>query len=280
MSWTSQPSEVANILSLNEENDMQQKLIKSVASDPACALSLSGVTKRCGEHTLLDNICLNVDGGQIFGLLGPNGAGKTTLMKIVAGLVRPTAGTVSIFGIDTAQQTAQLRRLVGIVPQDSNLERELTVTEALTVYGRLFGLQSLRERVEETITAFSLQGMREKRVGRLSGGMMRRVLIARALLPKPQLLLLDEPTVGLDPDVRQEIWQIIQGLAAAGKTMLLTTHYMEEAARLCANIALLKAGRLALVATPDEIQQRYGGAASNEEALEALFIQLAKGEIN
>lgn len=259
---------------------MQQKPIKSVTSDPVCALSLSGVTKRCREHTLLDNICLNVDGGQIFGLLGPNGAGKTTLMKIVAGLVRPTAGTVSIFGIDSAQQTPQLRRLVGIVPQDSNLERELTVTEALTVYGRLFGLESLRERVEETIAAFSLQGMREKRVGRLSGGMMRRVLIARALLPKPQLLLLDEPTVGLDPDVRQEIWQIIQELAAAGKTMLLTTHYMEEAARLCAHIALLKAGRLALVATPDEIQQRYGGAASNEEALEALFIQLAKGEIN
>lgn len=259
---------------------MQQNPIKSVKSDPVCALSLSGVTKRCREHTLLDNICLNVDGGQIFGLLGPNGAGKTTLMKIVAGLVRPTAGTVSIFGIDTAQQTPQLRRLVGIVPQDSNLERELTVTEALTVYGRLFGLESLRERVEETIAAFSLQGMREKRVGRLSGGMMRRVLIARALLPKPQLLLLDEPTVGLDPDVRQEIWQIIQELAAAGKTMLLTTHYMEEAARLCAHIALLKAGRLALVATPDEIQQRYGGTASNEEALEALFIQLAKGEIN
>jgi len=134
--------------------------------------------------------------------------------------------------------------------------------------------------VEETIAAFSLQGMRQKRVGRLSGGMMRRVLIARALLPKPQLLLLDEPTVGLDPDVRQEIWQIIQELAASGKTMLLTTHYMEEAARLCAHIALLKAGRLALVATPEEIQQRYGSAASNEEALEALFIQLAKGEID
>lgn len=259
---------------------MQQKPIKALTTDPACALSLAGVTKRYREHTLLDNICLSVDAGQIFGLLGPNGAGKTTLMKIVAGLVRPTAGTVTIFGIDAAQQTPQLRRLVGIVPQDSNLERELTVTEALTVYGRLFGLESLRERVEETIAAFSLQGMRQKRVGRLSGGMMRRVLIARALLPKPQLLLLDEPTVGLDPDVRQEIWQIIQDLAASGKTMLLTTHYMEEAARLCAHIALLKAGRLALVATPEEIQQRYGGSASNEEALEALFIQLAKGEID
>jgi len=259
---------------------VQETLKKSFAAEPAYALRLSGVTKRYREHTLLDNICLQVDAGQIFGLLGPNGAGKTTLMKIVAGLVRPTDGTVSIFGIDAAGKTQELRRLVGIVPQDSNLERELTVTEALTVYGRLFGLDSLRERVEETIVAFSLQGMRDKRVGRLSGGMMRRVLIARALLPKPQLLLLDEPTVGLDPDVRQEIWQIIQDLAAAGKTMLLTTHYMEEAARLCAHIALLKAGRLALVATPEEIQRRYGGDASNEEALEALFIQLAKGEID
>lgn len=259
---------------------MQQKPMKAFTTDPVCALSLAGVTKRYREHTLLDNICLNVEAGQIFGLLGPNGAGKTTLMKIVAGLVRPTAGAVTIFGIDAMQQTQRLRRLVGIVPQDSNLERELTVTEALTVYGRLFGLESLRERVEETIAAFSLQGMRQKRVGRLSGGMMRRVLIARALLPKPQLLLLDEPTVGLDPDVRQEIWQIIQDLAASGKTMLLTTHYMEEAARLCAHIALLKAGRLALVATPEEIQRRYGGDASNEAALEALFIQLAKGEID
>lgn len=259
---------------------MQQKPMKAFTADLACALSLAGVTKRYHENTLLDNICLNVNAGQIFGLLGPNGAGKSTLMKIVAGLVRPTAGTVTIFGIDAAQKTRQLRRLVGIVPQDSNLERELTVTEALTVYGRLFGLEALHKRVEETIAAFSLQGMREKRVGRLSGGMMRRVLIARALLPNPQLLLLDEPTVGLDPDVRQEIWQIIQELAVSGKTILLTTHYMEEAARLCAHIALLKAGRLALVATPEEIQRRYGGDASNEEALEALFIQLAKGEID
>lgn len=259
---------------------MQPNTLNSFSSNPVCALTLTGLTKRHREHALLDNISLNVDAGQIFGLLGPNGAGKTTLMKIVAGLVRPTAGTVTIFGMDAARRTRQLRRLVGIVPQDSNLERELTVTEALTVYGRLFNLDCLRERIEETVAAFSLQGMRRKRVGTLSGGMMRRVLIARALLPKPQLLLLDEPTVGLDPDVRQDIWQIIQQLAAAGKTMLLTTHYMEEAARLCAHIALLKAGRLALVATPGEIQRRYGGAASNEAALETLFIQLAKGEID
>jgi ABC-2 type transport system ATP-binding protein len=125
---------------------LQQKPIQAFTADPACALSLAGVTKRYREHTLLDNICLNVAAGQIFGLLGPNGAGKTTLMKIVAGLVRPTAGTVTIYGMDAAQRTQQLRRLVGIVPQDSNLERELTVTEALTVYGRLFGLESLHER--------------------------------------------------------------------------------------------------------------------------------------
>lgn len=257
---------------------MQQKPIKNSAA--VSALHLAGVAKRYRNQLLLDNICLQVEAGQIFGLLGPNGAGKTTLMKIISGLVRPTAGKVTIFGIDTALQSAELRRLVGIVPQDSNLERELTVPEALTVYGRLFGLDRLEERVEETIAKFSLQGMRQKRVGRLSGGMMRRVLIARALMPNPQLLLMDEPTVGLDPDVRQEIWQIIQELTASGKTILLTTHYMEEAARLCAHIALLKAGRLALVATPDEIQRRYGGDVSNEEALEALFIQLAKGGID
>jgi ABC-type multidrug transport system ATPase subunit len=226
----------------------------------------------------LDNISLTVAAGQVFGLLGPNGAGKTTLMKITAGLVRPTAGTVSIFGLDASVRTPQLRRLVGIVPQESNLERELTVTEALTVYGRLFGLNGLAERVEEIIAAYSLEGMRHKRVGVLSGGMMRRVLIARALMPKPQLILLDEPTVGLDPDIRQEIWQIIRELAVAGKTVLLTTHYMEEAAKLCAHIAILKTGRLALLATPAEIQRRSGGTGSNEEALEALFIQLAKGD--
>ncbi|EGO62551.1 Nod factor export ATP-binding protein I [Acetonema longum DSM 6540] len=249
-------------------------------NNSAPALNLAGVTKRHRENTLLDNICLQVEAGQIYGLLGPNGAGKSTLMKIIAGLVRPTAGTVTIFGIDASLQTPELRRLVGIVPQDSNLERELTVPEALTVYGRLFGLEKVEEKVEETIARFSLEGMRQKRVGRLSGGMMRRVLIARALLPEPELLLMDEPTVGLDPDVRQEIWQIIQALTVSGKTILLTTHYMEEAARLCAHIALLKAGRLALVATPDEIQRRYGGDVSNEEALETLFIQLAKGGID
>lgn len=154
-------------------------------NNSALALHLAGVTKRHGENTLLDTICLQVDAGQIFGLLGPNGAGKSTLMKIIAGLVRPTAGKVTIFGINAALQTPELRRLVGIVPQDSNLERELTVPEALTVYGRLFNLEKVEERVEATIARFSLEGMRRKRVGRLSGGMMRRVLIARALLPKP-----------------------------------------------------------------------------------------------
>lgn len=257
---------------------MEQHRTRSSPPDPACGLRLDGLSKRYGTHTALDNVSLTVEAGQVFGLLGPNGAGKTTLMKIVAGLIRPTAGKVSIFGLDACLRTTDLKRLVGIVPQDGNLERELTVEEALTVYGRLFGLCGLAGRVRETIAAHSLEGMRHKRVGVLSGGMMRRVLIARALMPEPELLLLDEPTVGLDPDVRQEIWQIIQSLAQSGKTMLLTTHYMEEAARLCAHIAILRAGRLALLSTPQEIQRRYGGAASNEAALEALFIQLAKGE--
>lgn len=244
------------------------------------ALQLDAVTKNYRNNMLLDKISLDVKVGEVFGLLGSNGAGKSTLMKIVAGLVQPTSGTVFIFGTNAASRTIDLRKTVGIVPQDSNLERELTVEEALRVYGRLFGLESLQVQVEETITRFDMDTMRNKKVGRLSGGMLRRVLIARALLPNPRLLLMDEPTVGLDPDVRQDMWHTIQSLANEGKTIILTTHYMEEAARLCARVALLKQGKLALTTTPEAIRHYYGRAVSDEQALETLFIQLAKGEIN
>lgn len=254
---------------------MQQQVLLSQTTE--WALCLKNLTKYHRKSILLDSVSLNVPVGQIFGLLGPNGAGKSTLMKIIAGIVRPTTGTITIYGQDASRRSPQLRRVVGIVPQDSNLEREVTVIEALTIYGRLFAVPELKLRLETIMTEFSLHELRHKRVGTLSGGMTRRVLIARALLPNPQLLLLDEPTVGLDPDVRREIWQIIRGLAAAGKTMVLTTHYMEEAARLCGQIAIVKSGKLVILSTPAAIQQQFGG--NSEEALETLFIRLAKGEL-
>ena len=245
-------------------------------SDSIAAVEVTDLCKIYGGQSVIDNLSLTIPAGGIFGLLGPNGAGKTTLIKIMAGLVRPTAGQLKILGADASTRKPNMKCRVGLAPQDNNMERELTVEETLTVYGRMFGVFQLKRRVEETIEEFSLGDMRRKVVRSLSGGMMRRALIARTLMPKPELLLLDEPTVGLDPDVRHEIWEIVRKLATAGKTIVLTTHYMDEAEKLCEKIAILKAGRLAFLDTPEGIKNRFGGVDGNGDALETLFIKLAK----
>ena len=239
------------------------------------AVTIENLVKQYNGQTVINDLTLTIPRFGIFGLLGPNGAGKTTLMKILSGLVRPTGGKLTIFGENALADRSALKRLVGLAPQDNNMERELTVEETLQVYGRLFGVTSLRHRVEETIERFALRDMRRKQVRNLSGGMMRRALIARTLMVEPQLLLLDEPTVGLDPDVRHEIWEIVKNLAQSGKTIVLTTHYMDEAEKLCDQIAMLKDGQLAVLDTPAGIRERFGGADGGG-ALENLFIQLAK----
>ena len=239
------------------------------------AVTIENLVKQYNGQTVINDLTLTIPRFGIFGLLGPNGAGKTTLMKILSGLVRPTGGKLTIFGENALADRSALKRLVGLAPQDNNMERELTVEETLQVYGRLFGVTSLRHRVEETIERFALEDMRRKQVRNLSGGMMRRALIARTLMVEPQLLLLDEPTVGLDPDVRHEIWEIVKNLAQSGKTIVLTTHYMDEAEKLCDQIAMLKDGQLAVLDTPAGIRDRFGGADGGG-ALENLFIQLAK----
>ncbi|BBB89401.1 MAG TPA: ABC transporter ATP-binding protein [Methylomusa anaerophila] len=241
-------------------------------------VQISGISKMYEHYKALNDVSLTVRTGEVFGLLGPNGAGKTTLMKAIAGLVRPSAGTIRIFGHNIANANDRVKRLVGLVPQNHNLERELTIKEALEVYGRLFGVKPLKQKVEQTIAAFAMEGMCHKRVGILSGGMVRRALIARALMPEPRLLLLDEPTVGLDPDIRQDIWTIIRQLVDQGITVIITTHYMEEAEQLCDRIAMLRSGRLALLDTPAAIRERFGAEAgvSTAAALEKVFIQLAR----
>ena len=237
---------------------------------------LEDIDKIYEKQQVLNHLSLTVKAGEVFGLLGPNGAGKTTTMKVMAGLIRPTRGAVHIFGLDVAAKSVAVKKLVGFVPQDNNLERELTVEEALLVYGRLFAVPDLKYQVQEIMDKFSLQAIKGKRVGLLSGGMARRVLIARALLPQPQLLLLDEPTVGLDPDVRHEIWDIIRRLSTEGKTIVITTHYMEEAEKLCDRVAMLQTGRLVLLDTPAGIRNKVGKTESIAAALESVFIQLAK----
>lgn len=248
---------------------------KMNGTDEMYAVRIAHLRKVYQDKAVIKDLSLDIPAGGIFGLLGPNGAGKTTLMKAIAGLVRPTSGRMTVFGEDALRRSPQARRRVGLIPQDNNLERELTVEEALTVYGRLFGVADLKLRVEQTIVEFSLEAMRKKRVRFLSGGMMRRVLIARCLMPEPELLLLDEPTVGLDPDVRQDIWKIVERLVERGKTVILTTHYMEEAVKLCKVIAMMRLGELAVLDTPAGIQSRFDGGSKTEN-LEALFIELAK----
>lgn len=239
------------------------------------AVELTGLTKMYDGRKIVDNLSLTIPQGKIFGLLGPNGAGKSTVMKMIAGLTRATSGSVRIFGIDRLMEPLATKKLVGLVPQENNLERDLTVEEVLLVYGRLFGVERLKHRLEEVLTKFNLEQSRHIKVGVLSGGTARRTLIARALLPEPELLLLDEPTVGLDPDVRQELWGIVRLLTSEGKSIILTTHYMEEAEQLCQQVAMLRSGRLALLDTPAGIKQRTGnGQASG--ALESMFIKLVK----
>ena len=237
------------------------------------AVETEELVKTYNNICVVDHLNLRFPRGGVFGVLGPNGAGKTTLMKMIAGLVRPTSGSLRIMGQDAGQRTPALKKLVGLIPQDSNLEREFTVEEALKVYGRLFGVKPLDSRVEQIIEMFSLQNMRNKTIRALSGGMMRRVLIARCLVPQPELLLLDEPTVGLDPDVRQSIWEIIASLRNAGKTLVFTTHYMEEAERLCDHIAMFRQGQMVFSDTKAALQQKIGYDAHD---LEELFIRLAR----
>jgi ABC-type multidrug transport system ATPase subunit len=245
---------------------------------PNHVLIVKNICKRYGDQTILDQISLSVASGEIFGLLGPNGAGKTTLMKVISGLSLPDTGHVEFLGAGSSRDRVLFKRLVGLVPQESNLERELTVEEALLVYARLFGVERPQQRVTQVMCQFDLLPLRTKKVGLLSGGMARRAMIARVLLPEPRLLLLDEPTVGLDPDVRQDIWQIIQGLAASGKTIFMTTHYMDEAEQLCHRIALLKLGKIVASGAPETLKNLAITATGTTATLEEAFIRLIREE--
>ncbi|MBP2663442.1 MAG: drrA 6 [Firmicutes bacterium] len=244
--------------------------------DSVYAVQLTELTKVYDGRKIVDNLSLIIPAGEIFGLLGPNGAGKTTVMKMIAGLTQPSKGSVQIFGINRDDQPTAIKKLVGLVPQDNNLERDLTVEEVLLIYGRLFGVDQVKHRVAEVLEEFNLEQSRYKQVGVLSGGLARRALIARALLPDPKLLLLDEPTVGLDPDVRQDLWTIVRHLTDQGKSIVLTTHYMEEAEQLCQQVAMLRAGRLALLDTPAGIKQQVGKTGQALGALESMFIKLVR----
>jgi len=243
--------------------------------DSPPALSIHGLSKTYDDGTVgLDSLDLQVPAGEFFGLLGPNGAGKTTLINSVCNLIRLSGGTIDVFGHDHASMEA--RRVVGVAEQDPNLDRFLTVRESLVYHGGYFGMSGAdaTRRAEEMIDVFDLRAKADVRTPKLSGGMKRRLLLARALLHEPLLVILDEPTAGVDVELRHDLWRYIRRLHDQGTTILLTTHYLEEAESLCEDIALISAGRIMARDTPDGLKRRYDSATLEEVYLQTVSTSL------
>jgi ABC-2 type transport system ATP-binding protein len=223
-------------------------------------LSVRAVRKRYGDVLAVDEVSFDVRRGECFGLLGPNGAGKTTTLSMVSTLLRPDAGAIFVDGIDAARDPVAVRRRIGLVPQELSLYEELTAAENLAFFGGLYGLTGARlaERVASALGLAQLADRRNDRVKTFSGGMKRRLNFAVGLLHEPSLVLLDEPTVGVDPQSRNHLFEMVAALKRAGTTLVYTTHYMEEAERLCDRVGIVDRGRVVAVGTRDELVSGLG----------------------
>src|SRR5690349_19417420 len=222
------------------------------------AIEARNVEKRYGALRALAGVSLEVAEGEFFGLLGPNGAGKTTLISIVAGLVRATGGEVRVLGADVVADYRRARRLLGVVPQELVFDPFFTVRETLRIQAGYFGLRA-DGWIDEVMEHLDLSAKADSNMRSLSGGMKRRVLVAQALVHKPRVIVLDEPTAGVDVELRQGLWQFVQRLNRDGHTIVLTTHYLEEAERHCHRIAMLKAGRIAALDSTQNLLARFSG---------------------
>jgi ABC-2 type transport system ATP-binding protein len=223
-------------------------------------IAISHLTKRFGDFTAVDDLSLAVEQGEILGMLGPNGSGKTTTLNMISGLSRPTAGTVTVLGNDVTRHSRAIRATLGVLPQETALYEELSAWTNMMFHADLYGVPgSVRERrATDLLNLVQLYDRRTSRVGTFSGGMKRRLALARALLHDPKLLYLDEPTLGVDVQSRRALWDYILALKDQGKTILLTTNYLEEANALCDRIAIIDRGKLIVVDTPANLKQAYG----------------------
>ncbi|QDR82865.1 ABC transporter ATP-binding protein [Sporomusa termitida] len=221
---------------------------------------INGLIKKFGDRIAVNNLSLEIKQGETFGLLGPNGAGKTTTIRTLTMLTRPTAGNITINGWQLPQDELAVKSVIGVVPQHLNLDIDLTAKENLDLHGRLHHMPGgVRERrINELLDYVELTERGSDMVNTFSGGMKRRLMIARALLHNPRVLFLDEPTVGLDPQVRRRLWDLIRRMNADGLTVLLTTHYIEEAENLCQRVAIMEKGRLIALNSPQALCNRFG----------------------
>jgi lipooligosaccharide transport system ATP-binding protein len=228
------------------------------------AISLRGAIKRFGEITAVDGLDLDVPEGICLGLLGPNGAGKSTTMRLLTGQAIADAGEIRVFEHDLPRHSKAARAQMGVVPQLDNLDVDVTVEDNLAIFARLYRVEDVGEAVERGLALSRLTGRRRDAVDELSGGMRRRLLLARGLLHRPRLLLLDEPTVGLDPQIRTELWTLIDGLRTQGVTILMSTHYIEEAERLADEVAVMARGKVIARGRPSELIAEHAGRETAE----------------
>lgn len=237
-------------------------LLFQLITPPDCTqmIQTRNLTKRFGNLTAVDRLDLSVQPGEIFGLLGPNGAGKTTTIRMLTTLAKITSGSAAIHGYDVEKSPLKVKKVIGVAPQGLNLEIELTAEENLEYHGRLHKMprKERRQKVYELLRFVDLENKRSIRVENFSGGMKRRLLIARALMHSPRILFLDEPTVGLDPQIRRKIWALIHEFKSQGITVLITTHYIEEAEALCQRVGILRKGKLIALDSPDGLKRNLG----------------------
>ncbi|MBE2319609.1 ABC transporter ATP-binding protein [Solirubrobacter sp. CPCC 204708] len=243
------------------------------------ALAIKDLVKRYPTGTeALKGVSLEIEEGEFYGLLGPNGAGKSTLIHCTTGLAQPTSGAIEVFGHDAIHHYGDARLAVGLAPQEPNLDWFLTLEESLDFHGGYFGMtrKDRRERAQELLETFSLSDKKDQRTRTLSGGMKRRLILARALMHRPKLLILDEPTAGVDVELRLELWHYVQRINAEGTTILLTTHYLEEAEQLCNKIGFINGGEIVATGTSADLAREYG--VTN---LEDAYLKLVgRGELS
>jgi lipooligosaccharide transport system ATP-binding protein len=238
--------------------------------DAAVVISASDLVKDYDGVRALAGVGFSIVRGECFGFLGPNGAGKTTAMRIVCCYMPPTSGSASVLGMNVTKDCAAIKARLGVVPQDDNLDVDLDVLENLMVYSRYFDIprKTARERADVLLSFVELSEKARIKVPKLSGGMRRRLLLARALINRPEVLVLDEPTTGLDPHSRRAVWDKLSALKAEGTTLLLTTHYMEEAERVCDRVAIMDAGKIVTTEAPKALMEKHGGN------LESVYLKL------
>ena len=235
------------------------------------AVSIVDVVKHFGSLPALAGVSLAIEQGEFFGLLGPNGAGKTTLISSLAGLIRPDSGKISVLGHDVIKDFREARRLLGVVPQELVFDPFFNVRETLRIQSGYFGIRKNDDWIDEILENLDLTSKANVNMRRLSGGMKRRVLVAQALVHKPPVIVLDEPTAGVDVELRQGLWQFVRRLNNEGHTIILTTHYLEEAEALCGRIALMKQGRVIALDTTANLMAAYPGGS-----LEDVFVRTMK----